>query len=232
MPLADSQDNRRDILDTLLTRSGRIYLKQHHIARTFEALQFLGKTFALSKLEKIYDRIEHEYPEHCLRLIFNPEQPELVQVETKKLESMPDIIRLAPVFLTPEMTLSAPEPQLQYKWAQRQDWDTLLQKKPDLADDILLLNQDGSLRECSRFNVFVWSVFDEAFFTPPLSSGCLNGVFRRASLQAGIIEIPKQDSKPSQPFPLYENEIYIKDLSQYEVWVANSVRGILRANLI
>jgi branched-subunit amino acid aminotransferase/4-amino-4-deoxychorismate lyase len=44
-------------------------------------------------------------------------------------------------------------------------------------DDALLLNRSGSIFEASRANIF-W-MKNKALYTPPLSSGCLNGITRQ-----------------------------------------------------
>jgi len=44
-------------------------------------------------------------------------------------------------------------------------------------DEALLVNRRGDIFEASRSNIF-W-VKDEILYTPPLSSGCLNGITRQ-----------------------------------------------------
>jgi len=44
-------------------------------------------------------------------------------------------------------------------------------------DEVLLLNRHGYIFEASRANIF-W-VKDKVLYTPPLSSGCLNGITRQ-----------------------------------------------------
>jgi branched-chain amino acid aminotransferase len=44
-------------------------------------------------------------------------------------------------------------------------------------DEALLLNRNGTIFEASRANIF-W-IKDKVLYTPPLSSGCLNGITRR-----------------------------------------------------
>jgi len=44
-------------------------------------------------------------------------------------------------------------------------------------DEALLLNRDGYIFEASRANIF-W-IKDKILYTPPLSSGCLNGITRQ-----------------------------------------------------
>ena len=48
-------------------------------------------------------------------------------------------------------------------------------------DEVLLLNERGEVSECTAANVFM--VKEEKVFTPPLSSGCLEGVTRGILLE-------------------------------------------------
>ncbi len=55
-------------------------------------------------------------------------------------------------------------------------------------DEALLLNRGGTIFEASRANIF-W-IKTKVLYTPPLSSGCLNGITRQQVLkQAGNLKI-------------------------------------------
>lgn len=51
-------------------------------------------------------------------------------------------------------------------------------------DEALLLNRNGFIFEASRANIF-W-VKDKVLYTPPLSSGCLNGITRRQVIKQAM----------------------------------------------
>jgi len=55
------------------------------------------------------------------------------------------------------------------------------QAKAQGFDETLLLNRSGIIFEASRANIF-W-VKDKVLYTPPLSSGCLNGITRQQVLK-------------------------------------------------
>lgn len=46
-------------------------------------------------------------------------------------------------------------------------------------EEIILLSHDGHMAEASAANLFIYKHKEEVFITPPLSSGCINGVMRR-----------------------------------------------------
>lgn len=59
-------------------------------------------------------------------------------------------------------------------------------------DEALLLNRSGTIFEASRANIF-W-IKDKVLYTPPLSSGCLNGITRQQVLKgAGNLKIPVKE---------------------------------------
>lgn len=60
-------------------------------------------------------------------------------------------------------------------------------------DEALLLNLSGHIFEASRANIF-W-MKEKVLYTPPLSSGCLNGIIRRQVInQAGNLKIPVKET--------------------------------------
>ena len=59
-------------------------------------------------------------------------------------------------------------------------------------DEALLLNRSGHIFEASRANIF-W-IKDKTLYTPPLSSGCLNGITRQqVIIQARHLRISVQE---------------------------------------
>ena len=83
-------------------------------------------------------------------------------------------------------------------------------------DECIILNENANIVEALSSNVFL--VKDSNIYTPPLSSGCLNGIMRRQ-----IIEIAK-----SLKLDLIDNApINAEDLiNADEVFLSNSISGI------
>ena len=66
------------------------------------------------------------------------------------------------------------------------------QAKSQGFDEALLLNRRGHIFEASRANIF-W-VKNDCLYTPPLTSGCLNGITRQQIIkEAGSLRIPVQE---------------------------------------
>lgn len=82
-------------------------------------------------------------------------------------------------------------------------------------DDALLLNQYGRIAESTISNIYL--VKGNAIFTPPLSEGCIAGVFRQ---YLSGITLPAE-------MTIKEKAITVADLEQAdEVFLTNAVRGI------
>jgi para-aminobenzoate synthetase/4-amino-4-deoxychorismate lyase len=80
------------------------------------------------------------------------------------------------------------------------------------CDEAIFLNQRGEVAEGSRTNVFV--ARDGMLLTPPLSAGALDGCLRRALIDEGRC---------------VEAVLLPGDLTNGEVYLGNSLRGLIRA---
>ncbi len=98
-------------------------------------------------------------------------------------------------------------PFLFHKTTRRGVYDDRMSRHPN-ADDVLLTNADGNLTESTIANLAV--KLDGEWFTPPIESGCLPGIYRQVLLEAGRIR---------------ERPIHLTELSRCEgLALLNSVR--------
>jgi para-aminobenzoate synthetase/4-amino-4-deoxychorismate lyase len=86
--------------------------------------------------------------------------------------------------------------------------------KSSACDEVVFLNELGEVVEGSRTNVFV--ARDGKLLTPPLSAGALDGCLRRALIDEGRC---------------MEATLLPGDLVNGEVYLGNSLRGLIRAVL-
>lgn len=82
--------------------------------------------------------------------------------------------------------------------------------------EVVLLNERGEVAECTSANIFC--VKNDAVFTPPLSSGCLEGVTRSV-----LLEIAPRAGVPMSEKALTQEEIYSAD----EVFITSTNRTLL-----
>jgi branched-chain amino acid aminotransferase len=83
-------------------------------------------------------------------------------------------------------------------------------------DEALLLNERGEVAECTTANIFC--LREACILTPPLSSGCLEGVTRSVLLEIA----------PKAGFPIVEQPLRLEDLYvASEVFVTSTNRSLL-----
>jgi branched-chain amino acid aminotransferase len=83
-------------------------------------------------------------------------------------------------------------------------------------DEALLLNERGEIAECTTANIFC--LRGAKIFTPPLSSGCLEGVTRSILLEIA----------PPAGFPIVEQPLRPEDLyAAGEVFITSTNRSLL-----
>jgi branched-chain amino acid aminotransferase len=83
-------------------------------------------------------------------------------------------------------------------------------------DEVIMLNERGEVSECTSANIFM--VRDGKILTPPLSSGCLEGVTR-----AILMEIA-----PEAGLPVIEKTLLPEDLySAEEVFISSTNRNLI-----
>lgn len=84
-----------------------------------------------------------------------------------------------------------------------------------VADDMLLLNEEGNVIESAIANIFI--VKDGQFITPPLSEGCLAGTIR-----ALILDGLQKQGIPARECPLSVQDLLDAD----ELFLCNGIRKI------
>lgn len=218
--------SKGNVLDTLIIEDSKIVFKDLHLARTQETFRYLNIN-ADQDIENCYNAIETLYADkaqnnECLRIIFLQTLPLSYKVEIKRKQQLSTAIKLNLVKLKNQIG-----PEAAFKWENREHWNLLFKDKSNEADDILVVNTKSDIVETSRFNIFCYDELSNMIFTPPLESGCLNGVFRRFVLNQGFINLASLGNKQ-----LVEKNIKFDELNRYQLYVGNSVRGALNAHLL
>ena len=217
-----------DILDTFKMEISGIFLKQLHALRTYEAYQQINKLIDYKNILLKYDEIES-------KLLTRKEIDKVVRVVFSQSDfsftySVSDYV---PIEKTVSLQLKAYPKQLSglgpqnYKWVKRQFWDELIKEKSADAFDVISVNEKNELVETSRFNIFLFDKKKDIVFTPALTSGCINGVYRRFVFYQNYIQLPELGKKQIQEICLTAEKIY-----DYQLFVANSVREVLLAELL
>lgn len=88
-------------------------------------------------------------------------------------------------------------------------------KNANNLDDCIILNEEGNICEFVSSNIFMAK--DNVIYTPPVTSGCINGIMRRQ-----VISIAK-----NYGLKVIENNIKPNILSQVdEIFLTNAINGI------
>ena len=105
---------------------------------------------------------------------------------------------------------------LRHKTSKRSVYDAARAEHPrEAIDEVILLNEKHEVCEGTITNIFVEDG-SGTLLTPPLSSGCLAGIFR-TSLICG---------KKAR-----NQRLTLDDLKRHPFYVGNSLRGLIRAEL-
>lgn len=133
-----------------------------------------------------------------------------VELTTAPLQPNPDGWRLmiAPDRIDPE------DPRLRHKTTERALYDQTRAALPQGIDEAIFINHRGEVSEGTISNLF----FDlgHGLMTPPLASGCLPGILRGSLLATGAAR---------------EAVLRGDDLPRARLWMGNSLRGLIPAQL-
>lgn len=114
-----------------------------------------------------------------------------------------------------DQVLRSDDPWLAVKTSERHVYDQARAELPNGLDELIFLNENGGVCEGTITNVFVRR--EDVLLTPPLSAGVLPGILRQELLDSGAA---------------IEAELTVADLDGTEVFVGNSLRGLIKAKMI
>jgi 4-amino-4-deoxychorismate lyase len=115
-----------------------------------------------------------------------------------------------------EAKTTSTDPLIHHKTTRRELYDAARKEFATTeADEVILLNEKGEIAEGTITNIFVDDGVGR-FLTPPLSSGCLAGILRTS-----LICARKAVNQRLRP----------EDLTGKTLYVGNSLRGLIRAEL-
>jgi len=207
-------ENYFDLFETMLFENSEITFLEEHIERLRLAADYFLFTFNERKIRKsINNKIVDLYSgkKYKLKLILN--KWGRIQIETSNLPSAEKIVKT----IISEKKISKKNKFQYFKTTNRKLYDDEYQKYSSKGFfDVIFLNEEEEVAEGSRSNLFVRN--GNTWFTPPLSSGILDGIYRSHLLKYDEVK---------------ENEISLKELLKADqIKLVNSVRGETRVNQI
>jgi 4-amino-4-deoxychorismate lyase len=173
-----------------------------HLARLMQSAQALGWACDLGAVQAALDA--SVVPGRAMRVRLTLDQAGMLEVIVADLPAAQASWRVG---LAPARLMSS-NPWLAIKSTRRDDYDTARAHLPPGVDEVVFQNERGEVCDGTITNVF----FDrgQGMRTPPLSAGLLPGVLRAE-------------------LAVREEVLLASDLPVVQLWVGNSLRGLIPA---
>jgi branched-subunit amino acid aminotransferase/4-amino-4-deoxychorismate lyase len=204
------------LLESILwERQSGYWLLDRHLARLQASCDALGFPYDQSLVQEVLeDCVDVADGEHFkTRFEFHKDGSVHSNLEAIEPISPKTIWKIA---IAPQR-LNKADPLIYHKTTKRDFYSQALQwgKDNHAVNEVLLLNEDEQFCEGSYCNLFVER--DDILLTPPVSNGLLAGTFRGQLIEEG---------------KAVEADISLEMLQELPIFMGNSVRGLIRAELI
>ncbi|MGE3529064.1 MAG: aminodeoxychorismate synthase component I [Methyloceanibacter sp.] len=208
-----------ELIETIrYERSQGFHLLERHLARLQSSAAHFGYPFSreavLAALDAETVRIEAEVA--LVRLLLAEDGAITVTSTAITLPTKDTVWR----FTVSDRRLDEKDPFFYHKTTRRQFYEEEMERQKALTgcDEVVFLNSKGELTEGTRTNLFV--ELDGRLFTPALACGLLPGTLREE-----LLDLPRAAAS--------EAILTVQDLLAADrVYLGNSVRGLIRAELI
>lgn len=188
------------------------FLLDDHLKRMRDSACFFDFQCVERQIRKTLDGAAEHFPEQPQRVRLLLSRKGSVRVENAALSANPDTpIRLGLALFPVDVR----DVFLYHKTTRRKVYEEARAACPD-CDDVILWNQKNELTETTIANLVIQR--DGQYWTPPVSSGLLNGTYRSCLLKQGIIK---------------EKRLFRNDLNPCQtLYCINSVRRWIKAVLV
>ncbi len=208
--LLEEERPRFSLLESLLLSDGEYFLLHEHLQRLKASAKYFNYSITIESIRT--DLLVHaaSFPngDYKVRLLVNSKGEPII--ESQPMMQVSDFnCQLA------DQPVDQDNAFLYHKTTNRKVYEEFQRKYPD-SFDVLLWNKEGELTEFTNGNLVV--EMDDAYYTPPVSSGLLAGTFRNSLIQEGKV---------------LEKTLTVEDLEKCQnIWFINSVRKWVPITLI
>jgi 4-amino-4-deoxychorismate lyase len=183
-----------------------------HVARMETSAAHFSRKFDANNARSLLAKVSGEAP---LRLRLFLDEQDRLSLTSHPFVPVPEVT-IWKVAIAQSIRLEANNPFLAHKTTLRSHYDQARAEYPvDMADEIILLNEQGHVCEGTITSVFVEQ--ERILMTPPLADGLLRGILREELLETG---------------KAIEHPLVPDDLERGQFFVGNSLRGLLPARLV
>jgi para-aminobenzoate synthetase / 4-amino-4-deoxychorismate lyase len=208
-----------ELIETLRFESGKgFHLLERHLARLKSSADHFGYPFSreavLAALDEEAARVQA--PIAMVRLLLAEDGSLTVTSTAIVLPTKDTVWR----FVISDQRLDEKDPLFYHKTTRRQFYDQEMERQKALTgcDEVIFLNKKGELTEGTRTTLFI--ELDGRLFTPALACGLLPGTLREE-----LLDLPRAAASEAVLSP--------QDLlSADRIYLGNSVRGLIRAELM
>ena len=187
--------------------------RERHLARLFRSVAQLGFARNLKAVEKVLASVDGHSPLR-VRLLVAPNGAARVTAQSF-VPLAGDAVWTLRIAGT---RLASADPLLRHKTTRRNLYEAARAEFPaTAADEVILLNERGSVCEGTITNLFDDTDDDGPLLTPPIAAGLLPGILREELLETG-----KARETALSPSNLK---------AARRLFVGNSLRGLIRARL-
>lgn len=202
-----------DLIETMLYEPSKgFWLLERHLSRLAGSARHFAFRFDEAKVREAVETAIEGRRDQSLRVRLTLSEGGTPTVTVTELGpgSTPVVMR----YVVSPTRLNSADRFLYHKTTRREVYDSEWQKfnAEYGADEVIYLNENDELAEGSRTSIFVKR--GEQLVTPPLKAGLLPGTLRAELLETG---------------KAVEGELHLGDLDGAEVFLGNSVRGLVRA---
>ena len=200
------------LFESILSKNGILYFFDEHLNRLKSSSLFLfGHFDELNIRNKLQTFSPKPKTNYKLKLIYYESKDskiEWIEISKKQFHHK---IKIS------EKIVHSNELFLYHKTSIRNLYDEEYKKNKDKFDDIIFSNEKGEITEGCISNIFIF--FEGIYFTPPIKSGILHGIYRSKLLK----KYPK----------FFKEKIITKNIlkESKKIFICNSVRGIIKVNL-
>lgn len=168
------------LIETFGYRPGQgIARRDLHIARLIDSAADLGFHYDPQAAIAQFDTVTGDAPLRCRLTLAQDGALDLTTAP------MPDPWRIAR-FVISDVRLPSDDPLLRHKTTRRALYDQARAALPEGVHEAVMLNERGEVCEGTITNISITTP-DGDRLTPPLSSGCLAGVYRQSRLNKGLL---------------------------------------------
>jgi para-aminobenzoate synthetase / 4-amino-4-deoxychorismate lyase len=207
------------LIETIRYEKGKgLHLLERHLARLQSSAAYFGYPFSREKTLAALDAeaARAPTPVAMVRLLLAEDGTITVTSTPIELPTKSTVWR----FVISDQRLDEKDPFFYHKTTRRQFYDREMERQKALTgcDEVVFLNKKGELTEGTRTNLFI--EIDGRLFTPALTCGLLPGTLRDE-----LLDLPRAAASEAILTP---QDLLAAD----RVYLGNSVRGLVRAELI